>query len=116
MKNAVTDLSSKYEIVIEPNEYGGYYVRIPDFRGIFTGGETWEEALRHAREALEATVEAMRKQKIPLPEPKMKFSGQFNVRVPRELHRKLFKMAKDEAVSLNALISHLLTESLAKAS
>ena len=75
-----------------------------------------EEALRHAREALEATVEAMRKQKIPLPEPKMKFSGQFNVRVPRELHRKLVKMAKDEAVSLNAIISHLLTESLAKAS
>ena len=82
MKNAVTDLSSKYEIVIEPNEYGGYYVRIPDFPGIFTGGETWEEALRHAREALEATVEAMRKQKIPLPEPKMKFSGQFNVECP----------------------------------
>ncbi|HZX48619.1 MAG TPA: toxin-antitoxin system HicB family antitoxin [Nitrospirota bacterium] len=114
-KVKATDIS-QYEIIIQPNNLGGYYVRIPDFPGIFTGGDTWEDAIHHAREALEVTIETMQMEGIPLPEPKTKFSGQFNIRIPKDLHRRLSKQAMDEGVSLNAFITYLLTKSLKKAS
>ena len=53
---------------------------------------------------------------IPLPEPKTKFSGQFNIRIPKDLHRRLVKQAMDEGVSLNAFITYFITKSLKKAS
>lgn len=58
------------------------------------------------------TVETMRARKIPLPTPKRKFSGQFNVRVSRSLHRTLVHTAAEEGVSLNALVSQLLQTTL----
>jgi antitoxin HicB len=71
-----------------------------------------EEALKNAQEALEITMETMKKHKVPLPEPKMRFSGQFNVRVPRDLHRQLVRKAEEEGVSLNALVTYLLSQSI----
>ncbi len=102
----------KYEIKIVPQEDGYFAARFPDFPGIITGGSTPEEALHNAQEALTATLETMRARKIPRPAPKHRFSGQFNVRVPRSLHRALVRMAEEERVSLNALVTHLLNNAL----
>jgi len=41
-----------FEIIIEPNEEGGFYARIPDIPSIFTGGLTEIEALKNAKEAI----------------------------------------------------------------
>jgi len=102
-----------YEIRMTPDEESGYFaVRFPDFPGIVTGGYSAAEAVRNAQEALEITMESMKKHKIPLPEPKMRFSGQFNVRVPRDLHRQLVRKADEEGVSLNALVTYLLSRSM----
>lgn len=101
-----------YEIRIIPEEDGYYAARFPDFPGIITGGNTPEEALRQAREALTVTLETMRERKIPPPVPKHRFSGQFNVRVPRSLHRALVQKAEEEGVSLNALVTHLLNSAV----
>jgi antitoxin HicB len=103
-----------YEIKVIPEEDGYFAVRFPDFPGIITGGHTPEEALRNAREALAATLETMQARRIPRPTPKHKFSGQFNVRVPRSLHRTLARTAEEEGVSLNALISHLLNSAVSR--
>lgn len=103
-----------YEIKIIPEEDGYFAVRFPDFSGIITGGQTPEEALRNAREALAATLETMRARRIPRPVPKHRFSGQFNVRVPRSLHRALARTAEEEGVSLNALITHLLNSAVSR--
>ncbi len=103
-----------YEIKIIPEEDGYFAVRFPDFPGIITGGQTPEEALRNAREALGATLETMRARKIARPAPKHRFSGQFNVRVPRSLHRTLVRTAEEEGVSLNALITHLLNSAVSR--
>ncbi len=102
-----------YEIRLIPDRESGYFaVRFPDFPGIVTGGYSLEEAVKNAEEALEITMETMKKHKVPFPEPKMRFSGQFNVRVPKDLHRQLVRKAEEEGVSLNALITYLLSRSI----
>jgi predicted RNase H-like HicB family nuclease len=102
-----------YEIKIIPDEESGYFAaRFPDFPGIVTGGYTPEEAIQNAREALELTIDTIKKNRLPLPIPKLRYSGQFNVRVPRGLHRELVTKAEEEGVSLNALLTYLLSQSI----
>ena len=103
-----------YELKITPEEDGYIAARFPDFPGIITGGNTPAQALRNAREALVATVETMRARRIPLPVPKHRFSGQFNVRIPRSLHRTLVRTAEEEGVSLNALVTHFLNSAVSQ--
>ncbi|MBZ0272532.1 type II toxin-antitoxin system HicB family antitoxin [bacterium] len=105
--------SFEYEINIVPNEFGGWYARIPDFPTIFTGGVTAAEAMENAQEAIGLMIEELIEREMPVPEPKHHFSGQFNVRIPKELHRDLVRQADNEGVSLNALVSYLLGRSVA---
>ncbi len=100
-----------FEIIIEPNEEGGFYARIPDIPSIFTGGITEIEALRNAKFAIKKYIEICKKDKLPLPQPK---SGKFNVRVPKDLHRELVKKAIEQNVSLNQLIVYLLSRCVGK--
>ncbi len=101
-----------YEIKLIPEEDGYFAVRFPDFPGIITGGDTPGEALQNAQEALAATLDTLRAKGLPSPTPKHRFSGPFNVRVPRSLHRTLVRTAEEEGVSLNAFITHLLTSAV----
>jgi antitoxin HicB len=102
-----------YEIKITPDAETGYFaVRFPDFPGTITGGYDLEEAIKNAQEALELTLDTMRRHRMPLPKPKTRFSGQFNVRVPKDLHRELARKAEEEGVSLNALVTYLLSQSI----
>jgi predicted HicB family RNase H-like nuclease len=103
-----------YEIKIIPEEDGYFAARLPDFPGIVTGGNSPAEALDNAGEALAATLATMRKRQIPAPVPKHRFSGQFNVRVPRSLHRALVHTADEEGVSLNSLVTQLLNTAMAE--
>ena len=104
------EVANYYEIDIVPNEHGGFYARIPDFPTIFTGGRTPEEAMQNALEAIELMIEEHRDRGLPVPEPLQSFSGQFNVRLPRALHRELVRRAESQGVSLNALVSYLLAQ------
>ena len=66
------------EFVFEPQEEGGYHVYAPDLPGLHTQGDTFDEALENAQEALELYVEGLRedgrsldtgvvRRKLPLP-------------------------------------------------
>jgi len=102
-----------YEIKIIPERESGYFaVRFPDFPNIITGGYSLEEAVKNGEEALELTIDTMKKHRVPLPKPKSRFSGQFNIRVPKGLHRELIRKAEEEGVSLNALVTYLLSQSI----
>ncbi len=102
-----------YETKIIPDRESGYFaVRFPDLPGIVTGGYRLEGAVKNSQEALELTIDTMKKHRIPLPKPKAHFSGQFNVRVPKDLHRELVSKAEEEGVSLNALVTYLLSQSV----
>lgn len=105
-----TPAAGQYEIDLVPNEHGGYYARVPDFPTIFTGGRTPDEAMKNALEAIELMLEEQRDRGQPSPNPLVSFSGQFNVRIPRALHRELVRRAEIQGVSLNALVSFLLAQ------
>lgn len=113
MKKGKNENLLGYEIKIIPDKESGYFaVRFPDFPNIITGGYDLREAIKNAQEALDLTIETMEKHEIPIPKPKMRFSGQFNVRVPKDLHRELVRKAEEEGVSLNALVTYLLSQSI----
>ncbi|MFH1055650.1 MAG: type II toxin-antitoxin system HicB family antitoxin [Candidatus Altiarchaeota archaeon] len=52
--------SHKYKVVLQPAEEGGYTVIVLGLPGCFTQGNTKEEALRNAREAIECHLDSLR--------------------------------------------------------
>ncbi len=59
----------KYEVVIEPGEDGWLVVTVPALPGCITQGKNLEEALKNAKEAIEAYLESIEKNNQPVPEP-----------------------------------------------
>lgn len=109
------EVANRYKIDIVPNEHGGFHARVPDFPTIFTGGSTPEEAMKNALAAIDLMIEEYRDRELPVPEPLHSFSGQFNVRLPRALHRELVRHADSQGVSLNALVNFLLSQATSQA-
>ena len=50
----------KFTIQIERNEEGSYTVTVPSLPGCITEGDTWEEAIANAREAIAGYIEALK--------------------------------------------------------
>ena len=61
--------SSQYNVFLEPDPDGGYVAVIPALPGCYSQGETVEEALANAREAILLTIEDMRERGEPIPDP-----------------------------------------------
>jgi predicted RNase H-like HicB family nuclease len=57
----------KFVIVIEPDEDGSWWVRVPELPGCFSSGNTPEEAARNAREAIEGHISVLRDFGYPVP-------------------------------------------------
>lgn len=57
----------KLPLVLDPQPEGGYVVSCPLLPELVTEGETVEEAVRHANDALEALVEGFKALGRPLP-------------------------------------------------
>ncbi len=49
----------KLNVVIEPAEEGGFNVRVPALDGFFTQGDTLEEAMENAKEAVICYLEGL---------------------------------------------------------
>ncbi|MBI2298301.1 MAG: type II toxin-antitoxin system HicB family antitoxin [Armatimonadetes bacterium] len=103
------ELLGRYPPVFTQEPEGDWSVRFADFPGIVSGGETIDEALAQGLEALAGHIEALRQLGEPLPEPLREVRGVFQVRVPRSVHRALKRRAAEEGVSLNALVSAILS-------
>jgi len=58
-----------YHVVLEPDPEGGYVAVVPAFPGCYSQGETAEEALSNAREAILLTIEDMRERGDAIPDP-----------------------------------------------
>ena len=56
-----------FTALFEPAEEGGYTVSFPALRGCITEGETVAEARQMAREALEAYLESLEADGLPIP-------------------------------------------------
>ena len=53
--------------VVEDKEDGGYNVSCPAMHGCHSQGETLEEALANIKEAIEAYLESLQKDELPIP-------------------------------------------------
>ena len=51
----------KFNIILEPDEDGGFSVTVPALDGCFTQGDTEEEAIENAREAILCYLEGLEK-------------------------------------------------------
>lgn len=58
----------EYVVVIHSAEEGGYWAEVPSLEGCFAQGETIEEVLEEAREAISCHLEALRLEGQPLPD------------------------------------------------
>jgi antitoxin HicB len=109
-------LSLKYPVSIEEAPEGGYFIQMKDLPGCYSQGETVKEALENIEEARHLWIESMYEDgnEIPLPGSvtEKQYSGKFNVRIPKSLHRKLDEMAGKEGVSLNHFLVSTLSRSV----
>jgi len=51
----------KFNIILEPAEEGGFNVIVPALDGCFTQGDTEEEAIKNAKEAIRVYLEGLEK-------------------------------------------------------
>ena len=66
-----------------------------------------EDALSGIRSIVHEVIDDLRASAEPIPEPlaERKYSGEFRVRIPPELHRQLSIAAAEQGISLNRLAS-----------
>ena len=58
----------EYRIILEPDpEDGGYVAHCPALPGCYSQGDTREEAISNASEAISAYIESLRKDGLPIP-------------------------------------------------
>ena len=60
-------MKKKFKIVLEKEVEGGYTVFIPALPGCHTQGDTIEEALSNAKEAIGCYIESLKKDGLPIP-------------------------------------------------
>ncbi len=109
------NINQKYSFNLRYSEAdGGYIALCPEFPGLSAFGETAEEAIEEAKEALELFIETYEEENKPLPEPNFSkdYSGQIRVRLPKSLHQRLAMQAEDEGVSINTLLIHYVSEGI----
>jgi antitoxin HicB len=101
----------KYPVTLHPAPEGGYAVEIEDLPGCISQGETVEEAAKMIEEARHLWLESAYEDGLDIPVPRSEddYSGKFNVRFPKSLHRKLDQLAVHEGVSLNQYLVSTLS-------
>jgi antitoxin HicB len=114
-----TSLDYPFQIRPLPEEDGGgYLIEFPDLPGCLSDGATIEEAIANGADALRSWIATAREFGDPVPLPSQPsdeaYSGRWNMRVPKSLHRRLAERAKAEGVSLNTLAVTLLAEGLGR--
>lgn len=112
-KNLNYYLNLEYTIRLKKNSDGSYFGEIEELTGCMTEGDTKTEVLEMIDDAKKAWLEVALERKLSIPEPEQdEFSGKFNVRLPKFLHRKLVYRAREENVSLNNLVSTTLASAI----
>jgi len=116
-ERAMSDTECRFTVrPLTEDEGGGWLVEYPDLPGCMSDGETIEEAIANAEDAKRCWISAMTEAGRPIPppsvEPAQGYSGKWQLRAPKSLHRRLAERAKREGRSLNTLAVTLLAEGL----
>lgn len=103
-----------YPVVITEFKDDGehiYKAKIEELPGLEVYAYTIEEVLSELSEAKEAWIQTALGLKREIKEPNdslSEYSGRTTIRMSRSLHKKLAELAKEENISLNAVINQLL--------
>ena len=109
--------SEKKRLVLRAQEYsysvawseddGVFVARVIEFPSLAAHGGTQEKALREIRDVVGYVLEdlAAEGEEIPVPLGRREYSGRLNLRMPKELHRRLSAESAAQGVSLNTLIN-----------
>lgn len=81
--------------------------RVAEFPSLAAHGRTQEKALREVRSVVEFVLEELAESGEPIPEPlgRRTYSGRLNVRMSKDLHRRLALESATQGVSLNNWIN-----------
>ena len=95
-----------YRVTWSPGdgEHVGICIEFPSLSWL---AETPEDALAGVRKVVADVVSDLEAngESVPQPLSEKRYSGEFRVRIPPELHRQLALMAAEQGVSLNRLAS-----------
>lgn len=61
----------QYTVIITKDK-NGYFAEVPDLKNCWTQGETFEEVLKNAQEAIHCYIKGLKKLGEPIPTPKTK--------------------------------------------
>ena len=112
MKTIEYYMSLPYRLEILPDlEEGGYVARYPELPGCITTGDSMERVGENAEDAKKEWLVAAMENGIRIEEPVevAEYSGQFKLRIPKSLHRRLAEHSKEEGVSMNQYCVYLLS-------
>lgn len=100
----------QYPFTAVASKDGGHVVTFSDLPGCMTQVEQIAETPAMAEEARQLWIETEYEdgEEIPLPSYPEAYSGKFNVRSPKSLHRALAASAERDGVSLNQYVTGLL--------
>jgi antitoxin HicB len=115
MKTLSDYLRLPYSLILRRDEDGDVVAQVDELPGCVAHGATDVEALELLKEIQrEWITDALeRGQNVPVPsDPDELPSGKWVQRVPRSLHARLVRRADEEGVSLNHLVTSMLSEFL----
>lgn len=95
-------------------EGGGYLIEFPDLPGCISDGETIEKTIANGKDAIVCWLETAKQYDDEIPEPGSSntASGFWVQQVPSSVHTQLSQRAAREGVSLNSLVTSMLSEGL----
>ena len=105
-------LALPYATILRRDQDGNVVATISEMPGCSTHGANEQEALQNLQETQRLWLEDCIAAGDAVPEPETEAplpSGKWVQRVPRSLHRRLSQRAKEEGVSLNQLVTSMLS-------
>ena len=111
-KMATTDRFDGFTVNIYQDDEGDYLAHFVELPSVSAFAATSEEALNELAEAWAGVRESYEKrgETIPVAPARREYSGSFNVRIDRRVHRALAIEAAQVGVSLNALVAQRLAK------
>ncbi len=99
-----------FSVNLYQDEDGDWLAHLVELPNVSAFGDNPASALEELAEAWEGVKESYREhnQPVPVAPSRKEYSGQFNVRVDKRLHRQLAAEAARAGISMNALIAQKL--------
>jgi len=112
----MSDKFDGFSIHMLTDNEGDYIAHFVELPNVSACGSSPLEAISELEVAWEAMKKSYRKhhEAIPVAPTRKEYSGQFNVRIDRRIHRALAIEASRVGISLNALVAQRLSQAVSR--